>query len=178
MGSPAVVTVACSRGRLLVGFTAARSTMGMPLEMPPSMPPWRLVPVTMREPADEAPPSGGRNRSLFSLPRSLAQPNPTPYSTPSTAGRLNRAFARSAFSLSKTGSPRPAGTPTATISATPPMESRASRNFSISATISAARGASGHRTMFGAPSGSFSTCSTVTAAGSGTSATTSPTWRT
>ena len=112
------------------------------------------------------------------MPRRVAQPNPTPYSTPSTAGRLNSALPRSAFSLSKTGSPSPAGTPEATISATPPIEFRSPRTRSISATIRAAAAASGQRTTLGRPSGRRSTWSGATAAGSGTRATTSPTCRT
>ena len=88
----------------------------------------------------------------------MAQPNPMPYSTPRTAGRLKSALARSAFSLSKTGSPRPAGTPVATTSATPPTEFRSARIRSMSATIRAARAGSGQRTTFGSPEGSVSTC--------------------
>jgi hypothetical protein len=51
--------------------------------------------------------------SFDSLPFMVATPKPAPYSTPMTAGRLSIAFPRSAFSLSKTGSPHPAGTPVA-----------------------------------------------------------------
>ena len=42
-------------GKLLVGFTAARSTIGMPLEIPPSIPPCRLVRVAMPRSDDEGP---------------------------------------------------------------------------------------------------------------------------
>src|SRR5580698_1810349 len=177
VGWPSSVTVCCSIGRLLVGLTAARRTSGIPLVMPPSMPPWRLVSVVTAGWPDfrGAEFSAGRNRSLFWLPRSVTQPKPIPYSTPRTAGRLKRALARSALILSNTGSPSPGGTPVATISAAPPIESPWPRRLSISETIRAAACESGQRTMFGWPSGSFSTCSSVTAAGSGTSATTSPT---
>ena len=52
-----------------------------------------------------------------------------------TAGRLNNAFPRSALSLSNTGSPRPAGSPVATTSATPPIEFCVARASSMRATI-------------------------------------------
>ena len=49
--------------------------------------------------------------SFISLPRMPAHSRPAPISTAFTAPMLMSAFARSASSLSKTGSPRPAGTP-------------------------------------------------------------------
>src|SRR5579883_301224 len=104
---------------LLVGLTATRQTTGCPLEIPPSIPPWRLVSV----PTPPGP-AVGTNTSLFSLPRRVAAPNPAPYSNPSTAGSDSSALPRSALSLSNTGSPRPGGTPVATSSQTPPTESR------------------------------------------------------
>lgn len=128
----------------------------MPVVIPPNMPPWRFDRVWMW---GSFTPSDGSavNRSLCSLPRIVTQPNPMPYSTPSTAGSENRAFAKSALSLSNTGSPRPAGTPVATISAAPPMESPALRQSSMSSIIRSAAEASGQRTMFGVPSGRCST---------------------
>ena len=48
---------------------------------------------------------------------------PLPISKPFDAGSESSACARSASSLSKTGSPRPGGTPRATHSTTPPSES-------------------------------------------------------
>ncbi len=39
VSSPASVTVRCSRDRLLVGLIAARTTIGIPDEIPPNMPP-------------------------------------------------------------------------------------------------------------------------------------------
>ena len=167
VGAPADVTVSCGCGRLLVGFTAARRTIGMPLEMPPSIPPWRLVRVAIRT-SPGAPSSARKKASLFSIPVSVAQPKPMPYSTPSTAGRLNSALPKSAFSLSKTGSPQPGGTPVATSSEMPPIESRSERIRSISSAIRAAASWSGQRTGFA------STWSSVTAAGSSIRASMSP----
>ena len=109
------------------------------------------------------------NASLFSLPRVFATAKPAPYSKPSTAGSDNSALPRSAFSLSNTGSPSPAGTPVATSSHTPPTESRSFRTASMSSSIRAAASGTGQRV------GLASTCSSVTAVGSGIVATTSPT---
>ena len=105
------------------------------------MPPWRLLRVATL-------PSRISNGSLFSLPRARATPKPAPYSTPRTAGRLNSAFPRSAFSLSNTGSPHPGGTPVATSSEMPPTESRSERIRSISSAIRDAASWSGQRTGF------------------------------
>ena len=211
VGAPSLVTVSWGWGRLLVGLMAQRRTMGMPEEMPPSMPPWRLVRVMMfgrrgatasrrfvagvwfcasRSSSCSASSTACSERSvasslsvvcvscsvvnvsLFSLPRIVATSNPAPYSTPSTAGRLNIALPRSALSLSNTGSPQPAGTCVATSSATPPTESCSLRMRSISAIIWSAISMSGQRTMLD------STCSSVTVAGSSTCAISSPIWRT
>ena len=102
--------------------------------------------------------------SLFWLPRAVATAKPAPYSKAVTAGSDNSALARSALSLSKTGSPSPAGTPTAINSLTPPIESWSLRTSSINSIMRAAVSGSGQRT------GVDSTCSRVTAVGSGTSA--------
>ena len=106
---------------------------------------------------------------MFSLPRIRATAKPAPYSNAVTAGSDNKPFAKSALSLSNTGSPQPGGTPTATSSHTPPMESRSLRTASIKAIIRSAAVGSGQRT------GVASTWSSVTAVGSGTSEITSPT---
>ena len=71
---------------------------------------------------------------------------PLPISKPFEAGSDISARARSASSLSKTGSPSPAGTPRATHSTTPPSESPRLRAASICAAISAAAAGSGQRT--------------------------------
>ena len=68
----------------------------------------------------------------------MATAKPAPYSNAITAGSDSSALARSALSLSKTGSPSPAGTPVATSSQTPPIESWSLRTSSISAIICAA----------------------------------------
>jgi len=68
------------------------------------------------------------------LLRQLA--NLAPISIPFTAPILNIALARSAFSLSKTGSPKPAGTPLARTSTIPPRESPSFFIFSIFSHIS------------------------------------------
>jgi hypothetical protein len=117
VGSPARVTVGCGRGRLLVGFSATRQTMGMPELMPPSMPPWRLEAVAIW------PLASWTKGSLLALPRAVATAKPAPYSKATTAGNDSRPLAKSALSLSKTGSPQPGGTPVATSSQTPPIES-------------------------------------------------------
>ena len=57
------------------------------------------------------------------VPRCSTTAKPSPISTPFTALMLINAPARSASSLSKTGSPRPAGTPLATTVIRAPMES-------------------------------------------------------
>ncbi len=86
VGSPLRVTVACGRGKLLVGLIATRQTIGSPLEMPPSMPPWRLVTVPMR------PSSLRTNGSLLSLPRAVATPKPAPYSKPHDGRQRQQRF--------------------------------------------------------------------------------------
>src|SRR5438132_5614997 len=126
VGSPERVTVFWARGKLLVGLTATRQTIGSPLEIPPSMPPCRFVSVPIRrcrpspvggqgdkeggrqgERLSPSPPLlvslssavRGMNASLFSLPRAPATANPAPYSKPITAGSKSSALARSALSL-------------------------------------------------------------------------------
>ncbi len=117
VGSPVRVTVRWGRDRLLVGFTAARQTIGLAAADATQH---AAVPIRFRA---DAPVCLRTNKSLFWLPRAVATPKPAPYSNAITAGNDNSALARSAFSLSKTGSPQPGGTPVATISQTPPMES-------------------------------------------------------
>ena len=80
---------------------------------------------------------------------------PEPISNALDAGRLNIALARSASSLSNTGSPQPAGTPRAMPSTMPPTVSPARRIFSMSRIIFSAAVWSGQRTMFDSMSLSF-----------------------
>ena len=99
-----------------VGLNAARNTTGMPVEMPPKIPPQLFVSVTMC-------PFCTRNGSLFSLPRSRAAAKPAPNSTPLTAGMANTVRAIRFSSPPNIGSPMPAGSPSITHSITPPTES-------------------------------------------------------
>ena len=110
------LTVRWGRAMDGVGFMAVRRTRGMPLVMPPRMPPAWLVSVTTR-------PSSMRKESLFADPQDRAAANPSPNSTPFTAGMPKRA-AESRFSTPPNmGPPSPAGRPTAAHSMTPPRES-------------------------------------------------------
>ncbi len=84
--------------------------------------------------------------SLLALPRAVATAKPAPYSKAITAGSDKSALARSAFSLSNTGSPSPGGTPTATSSLTPPIESWSLRTSSIRSIMRCAASGSGQRT--------------------------------
>ena len=85
--------------------------------MPPCTPPERLVRVRGR-------PSGpGSKASLCSIPVRRVPAKPLPISKPLAAGSEISAFASSASSLSKTGSPSPAGRGATTHSTTPPSES-------------------------------------------------------
>ena len=101
--------------------------------MPPCTPPERLAAVRGR-------PSGpGTNGSLCSMPVMRVPAKPLPISKPLEAGSDSRPRARSASSLSKTGSPSPGGTPRATHSTTPPSESPRSRAASMASIICARR---------------------------------------
>ena len=124
-----------------VGLIATLTTTGMPLLMPPSMPPALLVAVTIL-------PSLMVYRSLFSDPLFLAAEKPAPNSTPLTAGIASRALAKSPSKLSKTGSPRPAGTLRATLSIIPPRLSFSSLVFSINRAIFSAASWSAHQSGF------------------------------
>ena len=122
-----------------VGLKATRKSTSLPLLMPPCTPPEWLLDVRGR-------PSGpGTNGSLCSLPRSSVPAKPLPISKPLEAGSDNIARPRSASSLSKTGAPRPAGTPRATHRTTPPRESWARLAASMASTMRAAASGSGQR---------------------------------
>ena len=134
---------------------ATRNRIGIPVEMPPRTPPARFVSETTR-------PSSIRSGSLCSLPKSAVPANPEPISKPLAALIASIAPARPLSSLSNTGSPSPAGAPTATHSTTPPTESPAAFASAISASILTAASGSGQRTAV------RSTASRVTSsAGSG-----------
>ena len=76
-----------------VGFTANRTTIGWPVEMPPSTPPAWLARKVGR------PSLLARISSALSSPRSAAEAKPSPISTPLTALIDIIAAARSASSL-------------------------------------------------------------------------------
>ena len=133
-----------------MGLKATRRTMSSPLEMPPCTPPEWFVVVRGR-------PSGpGTKGSLCSRPVIRVAPNPEPISNPFVAGSDMIALARSASSLSNTGSPHPGGTERATHVTTPPSESPSRRAASIASVIRAAAAGSGQRV------GSASTSARVT----------------
>ena len=111
------------------GFIAARKTISLPFDMPPSMPPELFE-------RNAASPSTVRIASLFSLPVRSAAPNPAPNSMPFTPPIDRTAFASSASSLSKTVSPSPAGTPCAVHSTMPPALSPSARRRATRASIS------------------------------------------
>ncbi|MNY21290.1 hypothetical protein D3C86_1548240 [compost metagenome] len=97
---------------LEVGFSAMLVTICCPLLIPPRMPPaWLLWKPSLVI------------SSRFWLPRSATTSKPSPISTPFTALMLIIAWAMSASRRSKTGSPRPGGTPSATTVTFAPMES-------------------------------------------------------
>ena len=77
-----------------------------------------------------------------------AEAKPAPISKPRTAPTLISACASSASSLSNTGSPSPAGTPSAITSTRPPTESPASFASAIARSIRTAAAGSGDRTGF------------------------------
>mmetsp|Transcript_4857 Transcript_4857/g.13018 ORF Transcript_4857/g.13018 Transcript_4857/m.13018 type:complete len:240 (+) Transcript_4857:244-963(+) len=160
---PSRVTVCCRRPIVLVGLNATRRMMFSPLEMPPWMPPLRLVAVRVR------PSSSSTKTSLCSKPVRYVPSKPEPTSKPLEAGSDMHAFARSASSLSNTGLPSPAGTFRATTSTTPPIEFPVLRISSTLAIMRVALSSLGARTMLA------STSSSETRSTSTSAAATSPT---
>ncbi len=134
---PSRSTVFCTTEIDEVGFTATRKTISWPVEMPPSIPPVRLVANPCRV-----------SSSLCSEPDISAALNPAPNSIPLVAPMERIALARSASSLSKTGSPRPAGTPVTRHSTTPPTLSPASLAFVTRSSMAAAAPGSAARSGF------------------------------
>ena len=134
-------TVLWGRAMEGVGLTAILQTIVSPLEMPPRIPPALLVEHTTF-------PFCISKGSFIWLPVMVAALKPEPISTPLTAPIPIRAPARSQSSLSNTGSPRPGGTPRASISTIPPMLSLSSLAcFTLSSMAFAASG-SAQRTGF------------------------------
>ena len=98
-------TVACSFEIVGVGFTATSKTIGAtvpPTEMPPRMPPQRLV-------FNCGP--GKTKLSLFVEPVNSVASNPLPNSTPLHAGTAKHKAAILASMPSKIGPPMPPGMP-------------------------------------------------------------------
>mmetsp|Transcript_85601 Transcript_85601/g.239671 ORF Transcript_85601/g.239671 Transcript_85601/m.239671 type:complete len:209 (-) Transcript_85601:653-1279(-) len=120
------------------GLMATRMTIGSPELMPPRVPPawfdWQR----------SRPLLAPAKRSLWADPSILAARNPSPISKAFVAGRDIIAFARSASSLSKHGSPRPTGAPVTTQVQTPPVESSFLRSSWIRAAMRAAVAGCGH----------------------------------
>ena len=101
-----------------VGLKAAQNTTGMPVVMPPRMPPHWLVFVRTQ-------PSVRQKASFAWEPRSCANAKPDPKLSPLTAGMPNTARAMRFSTPSNMGSPNPAGSPVMAHSITPPTESPA-----------------------------------------------------
>ena len=99
-----VLTVCCTEEIDGVGLMAARKQTVLPSLIPPSVPPEWLVCFANC-------PFWMQNASLFSVPFAFAAANPSPISKPLTAPTESTAWASRASSLSKTGSPIPAGSP-------------------------------------------------------------------
>ena len=96
-----------------VGLKYVLNTIWSELEIPPSIPPALFVSKTVF-------PSLTLILSLLSEPFFVEEEKPEPISKPFTAPRENMAWARTASSLSKAGSPSPEGTPSILHSTTLP----------------------------------------------------------
>ena len=125
-----------------MGLTAPRTTIGWPLEMPPSRPPALFV-CRLHSPAESRP----SITSMTAEPKDLVCSNPSPSSTPLTMGMLMTAPASAASRRRSqwTWLPRPIGTPVAIASKTPPAVSPAARASSMRAIIRSSAAASGQR---------------------------------
>ena len=110
------VMVICSLRIVEVGLNATLKWIISPFVMPPCIPPELFVFVLTAL-------FFIINESLFSLPVFSLPANPDPISNPFTAGMDNIAYPSRAESLSKTGSPRPAGVFLTIHRITPPTES-------------------------------------------------------
>jgi hypothetical protein len=99
--SPSIVCWLCIM--VATGLKATLNSIGIPLLIPPWMPPEKLVRVPT------LPSAFLMKISLCSDPRISLPLKPEPNSKPCTALMLSMALPRSACSLSKTGSPRPTG---------------------------------------------------------------------
>ena len=123
---------------MLIGFLAARTTIGSPLDVPPSMPPALFV--GRRKPKRRSASGWSGSNSIGSItfePGRRAASTPRPISTALIAWMLMTAHASRASSLRSHWAwlPRPIGQPVTIVSTTPPRVSPASRAASIAATI-------------------------------------------
>ena len=123
ISSPASFTVCWGLEMEGVGLKPALIRMVLPSLIPPRIPPLWLLPFRKLPSKEGESFSSRKNASLFSEPRLLDTSMPSPISTDFTAPMDITAFAREASSLSKTGSPMPAGSPSTRHSTTPPAES-------------------------------------------------------
>mmetsp|Transcript_6980 Transcript_6980/g.15954 ORF Transcript_6980/g.15954 Transcript_6980/m.15954 type:complete len:312 (+) Transcript_6980:265-1200(+) len=137
---PVKSAVGCALPMVAGGLKAMRSTIFIPLEMPPCTPPLWLVMVTIF-------PSLMSNISLCADPRIRVPENPDPISNPLVAGIDIMACASLASSLSKHGSPRPMGQLRITMAHVPPTESSSARAALMQSAILSAVGMCGQRTM-------------------------------
>ena len=140
-GLPWMSTLSCACRSVATGLKATRKVMGWPLLMPPCMPPEWLDFAESASPGAE-----GRKMSLTSLPRLSTIAKPSPYSKPFTALMLSMAAPSWAWSLPKTGSPRPTGHPVMTPAMMPPMVSPSPFTCMMSCSMRCATAASGQRT--------------------------------
>ena len=109
-------------------MTAHLNSRGMPLLIPPLIPPlWFVLVVIL--------PSCTAKLSLASLPLRSERAKPSPNSTPLTAGMLKRAWERTLSRESNQGSPTPAGSPVTAVSRMPPTLSPSLAACSIASRI-------------------------------------------
>ena len=125
------LTVSCALPIDGVGLTAHLNVIGIPLVIPPFIPPLLFVFVVML-------PFSQVNWSLISLPKEFAKSMPNPNSTPLIPPIENSAWERILSIESNQGSPTPAGIPTIAVSIIPPIESFSFAAFSIFSIISSA----------------------------------------
>ena len=119
-------TVSCSFPIAGAGLTAALKTTGIPLAIPPRMPPWLFEDVLT------LPSSSNTKVSLFSEPERVAPVKPLPNSTPLIPGMAKTACPMRLLRLSKKLSPQePGSRPMTAHSMTPPTESSSAAADSI-----------------------------------------------
>ena len=125
--SPLKLQVSYSNPIVETGLNATLKYIFSPLVIPPKVPPALFV-------------IGFKflNLSLWILPFSFVPSNPDPNSNPFVAGILIIAWAKTAWNLSKHGSPNPIGHPLITQVTVPPIESFSSFTYSIIFIISKA----------------------------------------